>query len=405
MSENRGPGALATSVTVTCVAAAIVLIRLWIRIRIVRASGWDDWMITIACAGIAGMTICITQQVKYGLGRHMDELDDHEKGSLYFYFWLSIIFYNIALGLTKVSILMQYLRIFATARAMRMAILATMAFIVLYALEAILLSVFSCTPIRRFWNRPIAGTCVDFKALWFAHAAINIFSDVLIISLPMPVIKGLNIPTKQKLALMGIFALGAFGCVTSILRLKSLYAVADSVDQSYDNVDAAVWSNVEINVAIMCASLPTFKALIKRIFPHLLSTDPASSRSPAGKYGNTIGGGGTNGAWQRSRNTRKNGTVISLDCMERGEGGGGVMGGVVKQKKEMFTTTIEKGVRHHGYGGDGSDGESEGSGEGIKVTTVVSQREDSSSDKNMLDPDDVHSISESERKFFPHGHA
>lgn len=49
MSENRGPGALATSVTVTCVAAAIVLIRLWIRIRIVRASGWDDWMITIAC--------------------------------------------------------------------------------------------------------------------------------------------------------------------------------------------------------------------------------------------------------------------------------------------------------------------------------------------------------------------
>lgn len=104
---------------------------------------------------------------------------------------------------------MQYLRIFATARAMRLAILATMTFIVLYALEAILLSVFSCTPIRRFWNRPISGTCVDFKALWFAHAAINIFSDVLIISLPMPVIKGLNIPTKQKLALMGIFALGA----------------------------------------------------------------------------------------------------------------------------------------------------------------------------------------------------
>lgn len=125
------------------------------------------------------------------------------------WFWLSIIFYNIGLGLTKISIIMQYLRIFATTQAMRYATLGTLAFTVLYALEAILLSVFSCTPVNFFWIRTSAGHCVNFKALWFSHAALNIFSDVLIISLPMPVIKGLNIPTKQKFALMAIFALGA----------------------------------------------------------------------------------------------------------------------------------------------------------------------------------------------------
>ncbi|KAL1642596.1 hypothetical protein SLS58_005365 [Diplodia intermedia] len=407
MSDNKGPGALATCVAITCVSAAIVLTRLWIRVSIVRASGWDDWIITIACASISGMTITISQQVRFGLGRHTNELSDDMREKLYFNFWLSIIFYNTALGLTKVSILMQYLRIFATHKAMRIAILTTLTFIILYTLEAVVLSIFTCTPVYHFWNRTPDGTCVNTKGLWFSHAAINIFSDAVIIILPMPVFKGLNLPTKQKIALMAIFALGAFGAVTSILRLQSLYAVAGSADQSYDNVDAAVWSNVEINVAIICASLPTFKALVKRLFPHLLSTDPAS-RSPAGNHtsgGNHTGGGSM---WARShRSTRLHGTLISMDCMERGEGGGdGRKRG--RGGEGVFTTTIEKGEARvgsgGGYGGEASsdDGESGHSAEGIKVTTVVSQREDSGSDKNMLYADDVHSISESERKFFPH---
>lgn len=325
------------------------------------------------------MTVCISQQVKWGLGKHMEDLDENSQQKLFLWFWLSVIFYNIGLGLTKISILMQYLRIFATTTAMRYATLATLAFVILYTLEAILLSIFSCTPVDLFWNRTKTGHCVDFKALWFTHAALNIFSDVLIISLPMPVIKNLNIPRKQKFALMAIFALGAFGCVTSILRLKALYAVADSQDQSYDNVGAAVWSNVEINVAIMCASLPTFKALLKRLFPHLLSTDQAS-RSAANKYG-------VSGGW-RARNTRQHGTLISLDGLERGD----------RRKGEgLCTTTIEKGTASY----VGSDGDSSQHDDGIKVTTVVSQREDSSSDKQAMYGDDMHSISESERKFFP----
>ncbi|EOD45288.1 Integral membrane protein [Neofusicoccum parvum] len=379
-ADNKGPGAVATTVTVTCIASVIVLVRLWIRMVLVRASGWDDWIITIAMAGIAGMTITISQQVKWGLGRHIEELDEHMQERLFFCFWLSIIFYNIGLGMTKISIIMQYLRIFATTRVMRVACLAVMTFTVLYTLEAIILSIFSCTPVDRFWQRSKPGTCVNFKALWFTHAALNIFSDVMIISLPMPVIRGLNVPKKQKFALMGIFALGAFGCVTSILRLRSLYAVADSTDTSYDNVDAAVWSNVEINVAIMCASLPTFKALVKRLFPHVLSTDPAS-RSTGNKYG-------TGPNW-RSRNTRQHGTLISLDGLERGDAGR-------RRGDGLCTTTIEKG--HASYAG--SDGESSND-DGIKVTTVVSQREDSSSDKGAAFGDDVHSVTESERKFFP----
>jgi hypothetical protein len=63
------------------------------------------------------------------------------------------------------------------------------------------------------------------------------------------------------------------GCITSILRLHSLYIISRSDDVTWDNVGAATWSSVELNVGIMCACLPPLKPLMNRLFPHaLLST-------------------------------------------------------------------------------------------------------------------------------------
>lgn len=38
-----------------------------------------------------------------------------------------------------------------------------------------------------------------------------------------------------------------------------------------DGVNAGIWSGIEINVAIACASLPSIKPLISRVLPGLLS--------------------------------------------------------------------------------------------------------------------------------------
>jgi len=46
-----------------------------------------------------------------------------------------------------------------------------------------------------------------------------------------------------------------------------------------EGVDAAIWSGIEINVAIACASLPTLKPLIGRIIPGILSNGSTRDRS------------------------------------------------------------------------------------------------------------------------------
>jgi len=62
------------------------------------------------------------------------------------------------------------------------------------------------------------------------------------------------------------------GCITSILRLHALYITSISTDLTYDNVDAATWSAAELNVGIMCASIPAIRPVISLIFPRLLSS-------------------------------------------------------------------------------------------------------------------------------------
>ena len=68
-------------------------------------------------------------------------------------------------------------------------------------------------------------------------------------------------------------------CLTSLLRLRHLYVLAKSKDLPWDNVQAATWSNVEINLGIICACLPTLRPLIRRFFPRVLATTCSHSAS------------------------------------------------------------------------------------------------------------------------------
>jgi len=67
--------------------------------------------------------------------------------------------------------------------------------------------------------------------------------------------------------------------ITSILRLHSLYIISVSTDISWENPEVATWSCVELNIGIICASLPTLRALVSRLFPTIMPT-----KRPMRKY-------------------------------------------------------------------------------------------------------------------------
>lgn len=105
------------------------------------------------------------------------------------------------------SILFQYDRIFPT-RKFRIVNRIALGVTIAYTFWTVCSHIFGCTPIRSYWTHEPGYHCADQKIAWLSHAAANITLDFIIILLPMPVVGKLNLPRKQKIVLMGVFALG-----------------------------------------------------------------------------------------------------------------------------------------------------------------------------------------------------
>lgn len=117
--------------------------------------------------------------------------------------------YRVTINMTKLSILLLYRKIFDTER-FRFKLICDVLFvyIMLYTVATFIVTIFQCDPIQKAWARDLPGTCVNLTAFWYANAALHTLTDVIILLLPMPVIKGLKLPRRQKLALNLVFALG-----------------------------------------------------------------------------------------------------------------------------------------------------------------------------------------------------
>lgn len=65
-------------------------------------------------------------------------------------------------------------------------------------------------------------------------------------------------------------------CIVSVLRLVWLYPISITKDVTYESPLSALWSNVELNVGILCSCVPTLRSCMTRLFPSLFSPNPST---------------------------------------------------------------------------------------------------------------------------------
>ncbi|KAL1981889.1 hypothetical protein VTN96DRAFT_2018 [Rasamsonia emersonii] len=267
----RSVQAVVVSVVFTTMATCLVSARLYTRIHIIHRIESNDLMVIAALVFSFVFMGLFIAEAKYGMGKHMADIPPKILTKQMKAFWLTIPFYNAAVICAKASILLQYFRVFPTKR-MRIACWAMLFVLASYGTWAVVSAFLNCIPVSKFWAPETPGYCLSMKGLWFSNASMHITTDLAILILPIPALSTLDLPKRQKIALMGIFAVGGFVCITSIIRLVSLKVIADSSDPTYDNVGAATWSSIECNTGIICACLPTLRPLISRILPRFLSS-------------------------------------------------------------------------------------------------------------------------------------
>ncbi|OHE97152.1 hypothetical protein CORC01_07593 [Colletotrichum orchidophilum] len=281
------------------VAGLVVGLRFFVRLYPARLLGKEDWCIFVAWIFSVANSIGMCLQVRAGLAEEFLTLTTYQQQTFFKWSYLTIIFYNTGLACVKVSILLLYLRILRDLNY-RKACYVVLFFVVCVSLWTILSAIFFCVPIRKNWDDTVTGVCFKKGVAWYVNAGLNILTDFMILILPLPILPKIKQSRRQKIGLYLIFVLGFFICVVSILRIPSLTVAKRSSDPTRDSPGIAEWSIVELNTAIVCASLITLKPLATRFFPRMLGSrrdadrerDPGSEEIPAtvGSKESPIGG-------------------------------------------------------------------------------------------------------------------
>lgn len=228
---------------------------------------------------------------------------------------------------TKTSILIFYLRLTKnTQMVLRFASWLILVIVNIAGVVLTFMNIFQCTPVRAAWNADYRGTtrCIPLLTEFICAAPVNIVTDLAILALPIPVLTGMRLPSRQKTILVFTFTLGIFVAVVDVVRIYYLQqAIADvptgitsdpssrfggQADFAYNASLALMWSAVEVNVGTTCACIPTLKPLVLRLLPSMLynpnndgtrpspgtssdkSQRPSDNQSLANNHNNTSSG-------------------------------------------------------------------------------------------------------------------
>jgi fucose permease len=204
---------------------------------------------------------------------------------------------------TKTSVLIFYLRLAKnTQLVLRYASWATLTVVNLAGFILTFINIFQCSPVQAAWNPFFTDgvRCIPLLTEFICSAPINIITDLAILSIPIPVLTGMRLPTRQKAILVFTFSLVVFVVVADVVRiyyLQQAIAVVDTgssphvgstfggqANFAWNASLSLMWSAVEVNVGMTCACIPTLKPLILKLLPAMLydpdGTIPSLSKTP-----------------------------------------------------------------------------------------------------------------------------
>ncbi|CZR68051.1 related to integral membrane protein [Phialocephala subalpina] len=286
-SDSRVGRVVAVTISTTILSLSALVLRLYTRVRR-KSLGIDDGFIVLGFLWSFATALTVGLQSKYGLGTHVWTVSASNMISLQKNFYASVITYGLATSFIKTSFLFQYRRIFPSP-FMRIATLAALVFVAMFALVQLFTAIFTCVPIAAMWDSSVKATCIDRLAVWYTNASVNIVTDMVVFTLPLPVLGSLKLPTRQKAVLLGVFCLGFFTCSLSIVRIDFLKQAAKSTDFTWDNVEASCWSVIELNSGVVCACLPTLRPLLSNFFKFFRSLSTQTPIRPSNTDYNRYG--------------------------------------------------------------------------------------------------------------------
>ncbi|KAI9923865.1 hypothetical protein MW887_008170 [Aspergillus wentii] len=265
-------------------------LRLYARAVVLKKFGLDDWAVIFALVltqVFNGLGIAV---VHSGSGRHQETLSMSELGLWMKLYYVATCYYLYVSMAVKISLLLFLRRVFPISWVNRLT-LGVMIFQVCFTVSGSLVLAFRCSPARGAYDLAIAATakCLTTFQLYQVtlYQAVLIFvTDIIILLIPMPVLCGLQMPTRKIVALMFVFSTGIIACISPIVRFSTLgYLLHGATDTTFDSTSSLYWMAIEFNLGLVAGSLSSLRVLpCFRQFGSSASRNYGSSGVPPGFY-------------------------------------------------------------------------------------------------------------------------
>ncbi|KAF2026933.1 hypothetical protein EK21DRAFT_102894 [Setomelanomma holmii] len=223
-------------------------------------------------------TVTIILQVEHGRGRHSRDLQLEDFNKMLMYKWLNMLVYFVANWAVKMSILALYYRIGSGKRGLiqARAVWATAAVISAFTLASFMTQLLACVPVSRVWDvEKHPQGCINGAIFMQTSAVINVATDVALLLFPLPLLPLLKFNKKQRTALAFILSIGLIPVIASTTRLCEIVMSGSPIAKgvSWQEADSSwtwawvpVWSQIEVDIGIVAASLPSLSPLLKRVW-------------------------------------------------------------------------------------------------------------------------------------------
>ncbi|KAJ9612608.1 hypothetical protein H2200_004205 [Cladophialophora chaetospira] len=271
---TRGPGLEYICIIFSLLTIFVVTARIYLRLFITRAAGWDDFLIVVALIFSIPMCVLIIVANKlYFSGRHIWDVPPSTFAPHRLNVWISEWLSVFAGTAIKVSVLLFYRRLSVKfTKAFLIATWIGIVYNLLYLLAFTLTLLLICRPVEALWNafsQEWAAThnfqCAKEGASIPAAVGLSVLGDFYSTLLPLVLIFGLSLPPRQKLALYSLFALGFLACALGVVRVVILNQMLNvSFDFTWLLWEMWIVTVLEIYLAMFAASAPALKPFLHR---------------------------------------------------------------------------------------------------------------------------------------------
>ncbi|KAH1482168.1 hypothetical protein KXX06_005029, partial [Aspergillus fumigatus] len=158
--HGRSRGLFTVTLVFLCLSFVAVTLRCFVRLRLVKAFGWDDGLMVLAMLLNIWFAICGLAGSIAGIGKRISQfnaLTDVQTALLWW--WLGQSAYVWVVAIARVSIAMMLLRL--TVRRRESAVMyIVMGLTSIVGLAFWFILILQCHPVREFWERTGGGRCI-----------------------------------------------------------------------------------------------------------------------------------------------------------------------------------------------------------------------------------------------------